>query len=525
VFGGDAVVRLELRPEADAAAGMVWVPAAASPVLPSLALPGFWIDRYEVTNEQFKRFVDDGGYQKPQYWRQPFVKDGRTLSFSEATAEFRDLAGRPGPAGWQLGSYPESRGEEPVTGVSWYEAAAYAEFVGKSLPTVHEWRQEAPVTVNSNILALSNFSGSAPARVKAHLGVSRFGAYDMAGNVKEWAWNAADVRRYTLGGAWNEPSYTYYSPDLAPPFARDASIGFRCVRRVEAPPVASLDPLPPPPAPVPRGEPASEEAYRAYLGQHAYERTELEARLERSDETSPFHRRETVSFRAAYGEERVIAHLFLPRNAAPPYQVVAVMGGVTIINQIRRIEDFDYPFEFIVRSGRAVVIPAFAGTLERGPSELSVPAHQERERSIRWSMDLGRTFDYLETRSDVDARKLAFYGLSRGACVGVRLTAVEPRIKAAVLSTGGLMPSRSPETDSWNFAPHVRVPVLMVNGRHDAIFPLETNQKPLFQALGTRQKKHVLYDGGHRNLVTRPDLIGEILDFLDLYLGPVEMAR
>jgi hypothetical protein len=57
--------------------------------------------------------------------------------------------------------------------------------------------------------------------------------------------------------------------------------------------------------------------------------------------------------------------------------------------------------------------------------------------------------------------------------------------------------------------------VLMVNGRHDFIFPLETSQKPLFQALGTREpdKRHILYDGGHRNLVTRPDLIGEILDW------------
>lgn len=69
----------------------------------------------------------------------------------------------------------------------------------------------------------------------------------------------------------------------------------------------------------------------------------------------------------------------------------------------------------------------------------------------------------------------------------------------------------------------IRIPVLMVNGRHDFIFPLETSQKPLFEALGTREpdKRHILYDGGHRNLVTRPDLIGEILDWLDKYLGPV----
>jgi pimeloyl-ACP methyl ester carboxylesterase len=84
--------------------------------------------------------------------------------------------------------------------------------------------------------------------------------------------------------------------------------------------------------------------------------------------------------------------------------------------------------------------------------------------------------------------------------------------------------SQPAEVNSWNFAPRVRVPVLMVNGRYDFIFPLETNQKPLFQALGTKEpdKRHVLYDGGHRNLVTRPDLIGEVLDWFDRYLGPTQ---
>ena len=69
--------------------------------------------------------------------------------------------------------------------------------------------------------------------------------------------------------------------------------------------------------------------------------------------------------------------------------------------------------------------------------------------------------------------------------------------------------------------------VLMVNGRDDFLFPLDTNQKPLFEALGTKEpdKKHILYDGGHSNLVTRPDLIGEVLDWFDRYLGPVESVR
>ena len=102
------------------------------------------------------------------------------------------------------------------------------------------------------------------------------------------------------------------------------------------------------------------------------------------------------------------------------------------------------------------------------------------------------------------------------------MVAVDGRFKAA-LSSGGLR-DQPDEIDSWNFAPRFHVPVPMVNGRNDFIFPLDTNQKPLFQALGTKapDKKHILYDGGHRNLVTRPDLLGEVLDWFDRYLGPVE---
>jgi Uncharacterized conserved protein len=51
---------------------------------PPLALPAFWMDRFEVTNRQFKEFVDAGGYRKPEYWKQPFVKDGRVLSWQQA---------------------------------------------------------------------------------------------------------------------------------------------------------------------------------------------------------------------------------------------------------------------------------------------------------------------------------------------------------------------------------------------------------------------------------------------------------
>ena len=84
--------------------------------------------------------------------------------------------GRPGPGGWELGAFPKDREDFPVAGVSWFEAAAYCEFRGKALPTVHHWRKVAGFGLFSDILRLSNFGGAGPARGGANPGVSGLGA-------------------------------------------------------------------------------------------------------------------------------------------------------------------------------------------------------------------------------------------------------------------------------------------------------------------------------------------------------------
>jgi formylglycine-generating enzyme required for sulfatase activity len=517
---GTGTFSVELRPESETPPDMVWVPTAPDTFGAGVALPGFWLSRYEVTNAQFKRFVDSGGYQNGEYWTEPIVRDGRRLSRPEAVAFFRDRTGRPGPAGWELSAFPAGAERLPVTGISLYEAAAYAAFAGESLPTVHEWRRAAGTTENANIVLLSNFSAKGPEAVGARPGMSPFGSFDMAGNVKEWTTTADRDTHYTLGGGWDEPAYGFADPDSRPPLARDGNLGFRTIVRVGAAPAANFAPMPRVARTLPPR--VTEAEYQVFAGLHRYDPSPLDARVERVVDDSPYWRRETASFRAAYAGERVLAHVFLPQDVSPPYQTVIVLGGATIVNVLTRVEDFDYPFEFILRSGRAAVIPVLKGTLERGPSPAATGSNQIRDRGLQWSTDLGRTLEYLETRGDIDADRLALYGVSMGAAHAVRFLAVYPRFKAAVLSSGGLQEWLPSEVNSWHFAPRVHTPVLMVNGRYDFFFPLETNQRVLFDALGTpvADKRHVLYDGGHRNLVTRPDLIGEILDWFDRYLGP-----
>jgi dienelactone hydrolase len=526
VFGATREVDVTLHPYGTVPEGMVWVPPTpATEVQPSASLPGFWMDRYEVTNRRFKEFVDAGGYRKPEYWKEPFLKEGHPLSWEQAMLEFRDLTGRPGPANWSLGAYPEGTADLPAAGVSWYEAMAYAEFAGKALPTIYEWRYAAPVEFNSDVVLMSNFSGKALAPVGANHGMTVFGTYDMAGNVKEWTVNRVETLRYALGGAWDEEMYVFSHNDAWDPFSRTISLGFRCVQRPEPAPAASYAPLDLRPSKVRSSKPVDDKTYRIFAAYHQYQPSELESRVDRAYNSSPYSTSETVSFRAAYANDRVIAHLFLPKSAAPPYQVVIAFGGADIMSA-KHMEDmqYGYQYEFLIRSGRAVMIPAYWGTLERGPSEWNVPPQQEPERSLKWSWDLSRSVDYLQTRRDIDATKLGFYAISRGAAHAPRLLAVDARFKAAALLSGGLLDAQPPEVDSWNFAPRYHVPTLMLNGKQDFRFPYETNQKVLFHALGTPEgdKKLLLFEGGHRNPESRPELVSEIIGWFDHYLGPVQ---
>jgi hypothetical protein len=107
--------------------------------------------------------------------------------------------------------------------------------------------------------------------------------------------------------------------------------------------------------------------------------------------------------------------------------------------------------------------------------------------------------------------------------MGVRFTAIETRLKASVLMGGGLPATAFPhEIDQINFAPHIHVPTLMVNGRSDFTNQYETSQLPLFRLLGppADRKAHATFEGGHIPL--RPhDVVSAILDWFDKYLGLV----
>ena len=521
--------------------GMVRVPGGGVHVLISglehspseVQIPDYWMDRYEVTNKQFKQFVDAGGYRKPEFWKQPFVENGRTLSWEEVISKFRDKTGRPAPSTWELGNYPEGQAEYPVTGVSWYEAAAYAEFAGKSLPTVHEWQNAGGLRFASDIAPLSNFGGLGPSPVGSHQGMSPFGTYDMAGNIKEWCWNATGAgpranKRFILGGSWNEPPYMFVDHDAQSPFDRAPTYGFRCAKEIPGTsvPKAAMEPISFAIRDYTKIKPVSDKVFAIFKNLYRYDAAPLDAVLDAVEESNEYWTKQKVTFNAAYGNERVFAYVYLPKNAAPPYQTVVFFPGSYAVYG-RSSRDLELSgCDFIIKSGRALVYPIYKSHYERGDAMKTDDPDSTvfyRDHVIYWSKDLGRTIDYLETRKDLNLEKLAYYGLSTGAYLGNILPAVEKRIKVLVLLGGGFDAAvKLPEVDEVNFAPRVTAPMLMVNGRYDHFFPLDTSQSVMFRFLGTpeKDKRHAVFESGH--IPPHNQMIKEILNWLDEYQVPAK---
>jgi dienelactone hydrolase len=503
----------------------------------------FFIDRCEVTNEQFREFVNKGRYQKREYWKHKFIKDGKEMTWEDAIREFVDATGRPGPATWQAGDIPEGQENHPVSGVSWYEAAAYAEFIGRSLPTAIHWGI-AKSGISDLLLTrgfytllakMSNFDGKGPAPVGTYPGMTGYGTYDMAGNVREWCWNETQNGRVIRGGAWNDIPYMFGNSSQALPFDRSPKNGFRCVvlPELEKVPKSCFEPLKLGEYPdFYKLQPVPDSVFQVYREQFSYDKTPLADSVEWRNESAKDWTQEKITFNAAYENERIIAYLFLPKTGAPPYQTVIYFPGSGSVSQ-RSSQDLDTYFEFeeflspLFKSGRAVLYPVYKGTFERGSDELTAihggaDTHQYTEFFIKVVKDFSRCIDYLQKRPDIDGQRLAYFGNSWGGKYGAIIPAVEERLAASILMFGGMGGIARPEVNQINYVGRVKVPTLMLNGKYDLVFPYETSVKPMFDLLGTPpdKKELKLYDTDH--YIPRNEFIKETVAWLDRYLGPVK---
>jgi len=498
---------------------------------------GFFMDRYEVTNKQFKEFVDHGGYRNPKYWKHEFIKKEKELTWEEAMAEFTDRTGRSGPVTWEASNYPEGQDDYPVSGISWYEAAAYSEYVGKSLPTGDHWDSGAGFNIyyviryfNSSLIPFSNFNrkGSEPVGISG--GINCYGTFDMAGNVREWCWNETQNGRIISGAAWDDPPYLYTIWSHLPPFDRSPKNGFRCVQYIdeEKTPESAF-------RFIEIGnrrdfnieEPVSDELFQFFKTQFQYDKTDLHSLIEERDENSKYWIKEKISFDACYENERMIAYLFLPKQGKPPFQTLIFFPGSYALELDSLSDQYVRSlFDFLLNNNIAVMWPVYMGTIDRYEEvvdDTPNKSHTYTEYLVKWVKDFSRSMDYLETRSDIDSEKIGFYGHSWGGLMGFIIPAIEERLKLVVLEGGGLYSwsEAFPEADVINYITRINIPVLMLNGKHDFIFPLETDLKPMYELLGTPEQDKVLmlYDSDHN--VPKTEVIKETLNWLDKYFGPV----
>ncbi len=494
------------------------------------AVEAFLLDKFEVTNTQFKTFMNAGGYSNKTFWKYPIIVNGKEQSLESASALFTDHTGRQGPANWEAGMYPDGQENHPVTGVSWFEAAAYAAYIKKELPTVFHWGIVAATSRSEFILPFSNFSGKSTSAIGSLPNYCSFGIYDIAGNAREWCYNESSNagQRFILGGGWNDSKYSFNDAFTQSALDRSIANGFRCIKLLPGDTTSSSlksvvslafrD--------YHKEKPVDDKTFEIFLNHFAYDKTPLNSKIEATIE-GEFWTTEKITFNAGYNNERMQAYIYLPKNFKPPYQAVLFFpGSGDIFSRKYLPESINDRIDFILKSGRVLIRPIYKGTHERSDelkSDLPDETVFYKDHVIMWRKDIGRTLDYLETRSDIQNDKIGYLGWSWGGHLGGIYPAIEKRIKVIVLNVGGMVMTRAlPEVDQINFLPHITQPVLMLNGKLDMFFPLETSQKPMFEFLGTpnEHKKMIFYESGH--LVPRTDFVRESLFWYDKYLGPVK---
>lgn len=539
-----AEISVKLLEKEKSAEKMIFVPGSeyklvsyARPTEKPARLDDFLIDKTEVSNAEFKEFVTAGGYSRKEFWQIPSGADGKEIPFEEFTKNFKDRTGLPAPRSWTNQNFAEGKGDFPVTDVTWFEAAAYARFRGKNLPSVYQWEKAARdgkfdegfstmpwgLTRDSDSLEfLANFRGSETAPVESfEFGASPYGCLNMAGNAAEWILNKRGQNVLVSGGAFGEKSYLFgYYGDFPPAYSSN-KIGFRLVKNISAETNGAED-LPPIEIPVYRR--SSETDFKKWLVHYAYDKTPLEAEIVERTETDSWTR-EKISFTGG-GGERAAAYLYLPRNAPRPLQAVHWIPAADVplgfSSLPHSIEDFLAP---VIKSGRAVFAVVVKGYNERPfpPGYESPPGVtvEYRKEIVGKVTDWRRGLDYLETRGDINPNKIAFLGLSSGANLGLILTAVEKRYASAAFVGLGVRPAWEKwiaEANLINFVPHIAAPKLILKGRYDEAHPLKTETEPLFNLLSEPRRIRIV-ESGH---VPPPEIFAPLInDWLDETLGKV----
>ena len=526
---------INIQPQGSIPPGMTYIqggsfiPALTGAGVDPVYLHPFYIDKFEVTNKDFKGFMDAGGYSNSQYWvEMDFIKDGVSLSFEQAQEIMIDSTGMTGPAGWEVGTYLQGTENKPVTGISWYEALAYARYKGNILPPMYHWAKaafppdEIISPISPKLLKTSNFSREKIEDIGQ--GEGAYGTFDMAGNAKEWVWNIFGGRGLTLGGAFDEPTYLASQTSPQPRMDRSLKNGFRTARLINP---RDLNPFGDPietqaPKDLSFYKPMSDEVFKVYSRSFEVDSSKPKSKVIYVDDSHPIWIKERISIEVGYNQEMMDMLIFKPKNSFGPSSPVVIHPGSNYYSTPPEIDDInpgEFSLDFLIKSGKTLVWPAWKGSLNRMPATRSGGDRMRDFRNlyIAWVGDTNKTLDYLETRNDIDTDNIFYLGMSYGALFNTHTLLFENRYKGAILYVGGVFPTYPPLVDGINHMPRINTPFLMLNGEQDYLVP-KSAAMYFYQSTGTpeKDKKIVFYDSGHWPL-PRNQMIKETLDFIKKY--------
>ena len=306
------------------------------------------------------------------------------------------------------------------------------------------------------------------------------------------------------------------------PWERNEYTGFRCIKYLNDTNKAVIE----------RGfnytevplsindKPVSDEVFRIFVRQFEYDNKPIDIKKSSVEDFNGW-KHEKITIEPVYDGPDLEINIYLPNNVNPPFQSVVIFPGDDAINKIpQKINDYPSYHEFLLRSGRAIIMPQYYNTYGRGSNFSFSETFQEyKESHFKRIKDIQRTIDYLVSRPDIDTSRIAYLGVSWGSFHAPYILAVEGRIKVAIVNAFGLCGNKTlPEYYHINYLPRIKIPMLMLSGKYDYDWNYET-QRLYYEWLGTslNDKKWKSYESVHG--VPSIELQKESLPWLDKYLG------